>query len=566
MIPISFHLGAIGVAYAAFHVGRLFVDYTLQHQAADLISWVASQRQNQTALDVIGGAAGAIPVLLDLADHGVPHARMLAATAADLLVARAHRLPAGWAWGAAEGASRPLAGYSHGACGPGVSLLEMAAVTGTALYVHAGIQALAYEMSAFDENLQNWLDFRDVEVGALLHSEDHTSLRARGRLGAHSKTTANKAMLAWCHGAPGIGLARLRAHALLGRGQDLREAQVAVATTAAAVARREPRNFSLCHGLAGNAETLLCASAAWNDARLHTSAVDCLLEGGERYERAGLAWPSGVLYGWQNPSLMLGDAGIGYACLRAADAGVPSILLVTPSPSERAPIEVAEAAIHAMEDVQTYYRTSLQRAERLGRTIDLASVLSNTEGLSPVLAVRGALVEASIGCPLLADATRADHAGVALLSTDLDLLTDVFEGIARNGAVDDHAAWTLSSRARLVAEEIDWEHWDSADKSETHFNVADQGALLLFRDGTTVSRRPVRGATFALLSFLTGIRSIAEIRMHIADLVVGVDSVLLTAWIRDQLGAAQASGYVVQVRPVDAEPVAKIGPQERQET
>jgi lantibiotic modifying enzyme len=40
-------------------------------------------------------------------------------------------------------------------------------------------------------------------------------------------------------------------------------------------------------------------------------------------------WPCGVASGRNNPSLMLGDAGIGYGLLRAADPySIPSVLVI----------------------------------------------------------------------------------------------------------------------------------------------------------------------------------------------------------------------------------------------
>jgi lantibiotic modifying enzyme len=66
-------------------------------------------------------------------------------------------------------------------------------------------------------------------------------------------------MTAWCHGAPGIALSRLRAYEILKDNAYEAEALVAVETTRHAVESRRlsaNANYSLCHGLAGNAEVL----------------------------------------------------------------------------------------------------------------------------------------------------------------------------------------------------------------------------------------------------------------------------------------------------------------------
>jgi hypothetical protein len=74
-------------------------------------------------------------------------------------------------------------------------------------------------------------------------------------------------MLAWCHGAPGIGFARLRIRQLLPDDQllpdeesILAETETAVATTARALTGTGLGNFSLCHGDGGNADMLLAAA------------------------------------------------------------------------------------------------------------------------------------------------------------------------------------------------------------------------------------------------------------------------------------------------------------------
>src|SRR4029453_9706020 len=61
----------------------------------------------------------------------------------------------------------------------------------------------------------------------------------------------------WCHGAPGIALARLRAGEP-GAGDGFEaEARQALQTTARSIrAELAGGNYSLCHGLAGNAEVL----------------------------------------------------------------------------------------------------------------------------------------------------------------------------------------------------------------------------------------------------------------------------------------------------------------------
>jgi lantibiotic modifying enzyme len=133
-------------------------------------------------------------------------------------------------------------------------------------------------------------------------------------------------MTAWCHGAPGIGLARL---CLLPPGGDSgirAEIDAALRTT---LASGFGRNHSLCHGDLGNLELLLQASETLGDprgqARTYRLAA-VLLEGMERE-----GWRCGNPLGVETPGLMTGLAGIGYELLRlAAPSRVPSVLVLAP--------------------------------------------------------------------------------------------------------------------------------------------------------------------------------------------------------------------------------------------
>jgi lantibiotic modifying enzyme len=104
----------------------------------------------------------------------------------------------------------------------------------------------------------------------------------------------------------------------------------ALQTTADAVddaVRRGTANFSLCHGLAGNADVLLSGAEALPSlaprARRLAEAVG--VAGIERYARDH-DWPCGA-GGGETPGLMLGLAGIGHFFLRLHSPDIPSVLV-----------------------------------------------------------------------------------------------------------------------------------------------------------------------------------------------------------------------------------------------
>ena len=88
-------------------------------------------------------------------------------------------------------------------------------------------------------------------------------------------------------------------------------------------------NYSLCHGLAGNAEVLLYGRQVlgreWTDG--HVVAFEVANAGIERHAKRGHSWPCGA-GGGETPSLMLGLAGIGHFYLRLRDQAMPSALIL----------------------------------------------------------------------------------------------------------------------------------------------------------------------------------------------------------------------------------------------
>jgi lantibiotic modifying enzyme len=201
-----------------------------------------------------------------------------------------------------------LTGYSHGAAGIALALLELFARTGDERFREAALGGFAYERRHFSAEQQNWPDFRSF------------ASPTPERLGYS---------MAWCHGAPGIGLSRLRALALTGDLTYRREAEAALSATYRALAVPTAADgYSLCHGLGGNAELFLVAAEILGEERYRAVAESVGDRGIQTVHQHRNPWPCGVLSGGETPNLMLGTAGIGYFYLRLHDsARVPSALV-----------------------------------------------------------------------------------------------------------------------------------------------------------------------------------------------------------------------------------------------
>ena len=296
--------GAAGlgsVAYSLLHVSRLLDDPTLLEDArrvADLITedLIASDR----VLDVIGGAAGALLSLLAL-HEARPDRRILeraVACGGHLIEARTATETGLRAWVTDEGLR--TTGFSHGTAGIAYALLRLYEHTRDARFFEAAEEAVAYEDTQYSPENRNWVEFR--EPGEPTYQWQ------------------------WCHGAPGIGLARLGGLGVLDTEQVREDIELAVQTTVEFGVRGVDHP---CCGNLGRAELLLSAGRRLARPELEAAARGNAWRVVSRAERTGgfilhPMLPKQV----DNPGFFQGKAGIGYGLLRMARPDLlPSVLL-----------------------------------------------------------------------------------------------------------------------------------------------------------------------------------------------------------------------------------------------
>jgi len=301
-----------GVIYALTHLGVLWDRPDLIAEAESVVDRLPALIEQDDALDVFGGAAGCIGGLRCLY-HFAPSDRLSGAAiqCGDHLLARAQKMPEGIGWLTVTGASRPLAGFAHGAAGIAWSLLMLYVWTGLERFRTAACDAMAYERSLFVEAAGNWPDLR--ERGS-----------PRGR------AAQSGFMSAWCHGAAGIGLARLSS--LPHADDPAIRAEIAVAIETA-LRQGFGHNHSLCHGDAGNLELLLQASRVLGDHECgaHLQRLTAVMLESIEKHREKRGWQCGTPFAVETPGLMTGLAGIGLQLLRLAEPElVPSVLVLNP--------------------------------------------------------------------------------------------------------------------------------------------------------------------------------------------------------------------------------------------
>ncbi len=136
-------------------------------------------------------------------------------------------------------------------------------------------------------------------------------------------------MVAWCHGAAGIGFARLESQKYIEDASLGGEIEAALETT---LEQGFGSNHCLCHGDLGNLEFVQTASKHLPQYQEAAEQLTAMLV--DSIDRQG--WVTGVPMGVETPGLMIGITGTGYELLRlAAPDRIPSVLLSTPPPDAK---------------------------------------------------------------------------------------------------------------------------------------------------------------------------------------------------------------------------------------
>lgn len=294
--------------YLYTHLAMLWHDETLLEEAQKFAGHLAEHIGEDEDLDVISGSAGAIAALLSLYEvRADPEMLALAKRCGEHLLSQAIQCsyqPGNVVQPVTKPipASQPLAGFSHGAAGIALNLLRLASVSGEARFRAGALACMAYERQVFSAEQGNWPDFRLSDDGTPAQEPSFMST--------------------WCHGAPGVALARLAGLEYLDDAAVREEIAVALQTT---LRCGFGSNHSLCHGDLGNLECFLMSARVLDEPHYLADLerlTDQILANIEQY-----GWRAGVPLGVEIPGLMTGIAGIGYQLLRLANPeSVPAVL------------------------------------------------------------------------------------------------------------------------------------------------------------------------------------------------------------------------------------------------
>lgn len=253
--------------------------------------------------DAIGGGAGAILCLLALYKKtGDKTVLTRAVKCGEQLLKARPGDGATELWCKSGVSARPRTGMSHGAAGFAYAFGALHDATDNDAFLRVAHDCIRFENSFFDEAESNWPDRRQPDIGA-------------GKWWPCQ----------WCHGAAGIGLARIGL--LRHRASDKIRLAADIRAAVRCVEMRWPDNLdTLCCGALGNIELLGEASVVLNRPELKSLAVQRLVSIVEAAKLAGdfRLGPRGRQF---NLGLYKGIAGVGYTLLRQTNARIPNVLL-----------------------------------------------------------------------------------------------------------------------------------------------------------------------------------------------------------------------------------------------
>ena len=295
--------GCGGLIHTLTHLARLWNEPALLNESLEIANLIPSLIEKDKSFDLIYGAAGAIISLINLHRFTSPEQSQqiinIATQCGNHLIANIQTTPQGKGWITGLGKKPPL-GMSHGVAGIAWSLLELSNLTKDASFTNVALEALDYERSFFSPQMGNWPD---------INRED----------------TDERFRITWCHGATGIGIARLCSLDYL-RNDVLVEQEIDTAIKTVAN-NGFSNNHSLCHGDLGNLDFLLQASEKLPAHNLEPQNIASVIL--ESIDKHG--WLCGTPFSVESPGLMVGIAGIGYELLRLAEPNVvPSVLCLAP--------------------------------------------------------------------------------------------------------------------------------------------------------------------------------------------------------------------------------------------
>ncbi|WDF55247.1 lanthionine synthetase LanC family protein [Mucilaginibacter sp. KACC 22063] len=342
----GFYSGRGGVSYVLTKVYKITGDNYLLAQARRVMKDCDTDNQFHWMenKDVISGTGGAILALLNLYSitEDIKIVKQIEFFTNDLI--ENHCLSANGSiyWEKSKIYMAGLCGFAHGVSGMLWVLTELYKFFGNPDIKYLIDKAYLYEDQLFDKSHDNWPDFRSEDT-----SEYSESLSESGYRAQMSKLNEPGLMIAWCHGAAGIGMCRLKMYEFFRDKKYLKDATIALNATIASISKIKNNysNYTLCHAVGGNAYLLRQFVEMFPNTYQEELIENIAIAASSQAKRIGvLGLVAPTALPENNLGLFNGLAGVGYfylISLRKESKMMDILIPESPSPVKRFNLELS---------------------------------------------------------------------------------------------------------------------------------------------------------------------------------------------------------------------------------
>lgn len=297
----SYFMGSLGVIYAISRASESLGNGKWSTYVRGELEKLLEEELENEEVEQLYGVAGSIGPLIEMGEYYDLPVDGFLKKIGDHILRKAIKNDDRMYWMPSI-CSHGLTGLSHGSSGIISCLMKLYSIFEIEEYREAAIAGLRFENDFFSEMVSNWMDLRNTSPG-LTHTNEEYSM-------------------AWCNGAPGIGLSRLELWKITGDEVYHQEALRALDKTMEYVYQylKSPLdyiNFSVCHGLSGNGLILKKGGASLERPDYTRAAFDIADHGLKHFHYPVINWPGGSLdpqtsKPLSSKNLMLGASGVGW--------------------------------------------------------------------------------------------------------------------------------------------------------------------------------------------------------------------------------------------------------------
>jgi type 2 lantibiotic biosynthesis protein LanM len=305
-LPLGAFTGLGSLIYALDHLHHVVSTKYIEDQCSILIEEALSRVATDGLVDIMGGSAGLGAALSGLRCGMRDRVLRCAEACGSHLQDCARREGDHVSWPLAWRGHTGLTGYAHGAAGIEIALLRLSELSGNTHLRDLAESAIRGDRLALEASKESRSRENHVVTGG---PDGDDSVDAK-----------------WCHGAVGVGMARVEAAKYLGLDRVAGEVEACLA-----ICRDHQIHDSdcICHGLFGVSDFFIEVAREFKRPELLADARAIVSK--RMAHREEWPWRSATPGYVTTPGLMTGLAGIGYGLLRVfAPDVVPSILNLSP--------------------------------------------------------------------------------------------------------------------------------------------------------------------------------------------------------------------------------------------